>query len=190
MLCHAVLFTCRLLRYTKAGLNGQRGQSSAGPDRALQTAQEQNRSSRHTVTVAGMIANLIDSRDYEVLSKISKSEHCIKEIILHVGTPTVVERLVDFLMEIECAKLFHLSNRTGSPHDFLERVERPTMPLQFCVDPGVLHEHAGPNLAANARVMSALLDQLMDTARGNEYEPVFCFLWDVQISLTTVSLCI
>lgn len=136
-----------------------------------------------------MLAALIDTNDTQVLSRLSRSEHSIKEIILHVGTPSVVEPLVDFLVQLEFAKVWIISDRSVASYDLFDRIERPAMALEFCVDPGVLNQQAGPNFVANCRALTDLLDGLMGSVAAPQSDPTYRFLWNAQISLSTVLLC-
>ena len=44
---------------------------------------------------------MIESQDAETIMKLSKTESCIKEMILHMGTPSVLIPIVDFLAQLE-----------------------------------------------------------------------------------------
>lgn len=86
--------------------SGQRGASSGHVNRSPKSGHSPPGPGDGFSTISDMLAALIDTNDTQVLSRLSKSEHSIKETILHVGTLSVVEPLVDFLVQLECAKLW------------------------------------------------------------------------------------
>ena len=178
------------LRFLGFGLNGQRGGSSATQPERSDSGLGGTSPADEGPTVAGMLAEIIDSRNIERISLISKAESFIREIIVHMGTPTVTSRLVDFLMEVESAKRYHLSDRSRAPRDFLSELVRPDIPARFCSDPGILKGNAGPNFNNHCRAMADLVDLLMDPLTQQQGHPTYCFLWDVQISVATIICCL
>ena len=178
------------LRFLGLGLNGQRGGSSATQPERADSGVGGTTPAGEGPTPAVMLAEIIDSRNIERLSLISKAESFIREIIVHMGTPTVTSRLVDFLMEVECAKRYHLSDRSRDPRDFLAELVRPDIPLRFCSDPGVLKGNTGPNFGSHCRAMADLVDLLMDRFGQQQSHPTYCFLWDVQITVATIICCL
>ena len=140
---------------------GQRGLSSGARSRSSDAGRSPPCPGVGYSTISDMLATLIDTRDVLLLSRFSKTESCIKEIILHIGTPSIVTPLVDFLMQLQCAKLWCISDRKIASHDLMDRIERPEMALEFCSDAGVLNSQVGPHFATNSRAMAGLLDGMM-----------------------------
>ena len=171
-------------------LNGQRGISSATRPEQPNAEGREHPPIGDGPSPSSIIAEIIDSRNVDHLSLISKSESFIREVIVHMGTPTMISRLVDFLMEVECAKRYHLSDRTREPRDFLTDLVRPDIPLRFCADPGILKGQTGPNFGNHCRAMADLVDLMMDRFEQQQAHPTFCFLWDVQITVATIICCL
>jgi hypothetical protein len=167
----------------------QRGRSSAGSERACAHLKGPPKPGEGFATVSDMIAAFIESNNTQTLSKISQGESCIKEVILHVGTPTLVTPLIDFLIQIECAKLWCLSDKSKPSFDFVDQVERPAMPLQFCTDPGILGQQASLNFVVKCRALAELLEEMLDSVAAPQSDATYCFLWDVQITVSTILLC-
>ena len=65
-------------------------------------------------TVSDMLVKMIEFQDTETVTKLSKTENCIKEMVLHMGTPTVLVPIVDFLGQLEGAKQYY--PQTNSVH--------------------------------------------------------------------------
>ena len=98
----------------------------------------------------------------------------IREVIVHVGAPTVTSRLADFLQEVECAKRCHLSDRSCEPGDFLAELVCPDIPSRFCSDPGILKGNTGPNFGNHCRAMVDFVDLLMDRFAHQQNHPTYC----------------
>ena len=154
-------------------LNGQRGISSATRPEQPNAEGRGHPPIGDGPSPSSIIAEIIDSRNVDHLSLISKSESFIREVIVHMGTPTMISRLVDFLMEVECAKRYHLSDRTREPRDFLTDLVRPDIPLRFCADPGILKGQTGPNFGNHCRAMADLVDLMMDRFEQQQTHPTF-----------------
>ena len=140
-------------------------------------------------TVADLLVEMIDSQNTDVISRLSRAENCIRDIA-HMGTPSAIIPLVQFLSQLEGAKKFCLSDRSKTPHDFALESERPLMDLEHCTDPGFLRQQIAPVFLDRCRCFSNILDDLMVSVAGDESDPTFRFLWDVQITLCTIRMCL
>ena len=105
-----------------------------------------------------------------------------------MGTPTAIVPVVQFLAQLEGAKQYCLSDRTGSSHEFAVAAAKPLMNVEHCSDPGFLRQQVSPNFLDKCRIFTSVLDDLMGAIEGTDSDPAFRFLWDVQISLSTVRM--
>ena len=141
-------------------------------------------------TVCDMLVKMIESQDTETITKLSKTENCIKEMLLHMGTPAVLVPIVDFLGQLEGAKQYCLSDKLSSSSEFAKACSKPYMSFEHCSDPGFLRQQASTHFRDKARAFGDVLDELMSTVQAPESDPTFRFLWDVQISLSTILMCV
>ena len=183
---HEKLFTDRS-NHSQVNM-AQRGESSSGSQRSGPHKRGPPGPKDAAKTVADLIVEMIDSQNTEVISCLSRAESCIRDIIAHMGTPSTIIPLVQFLSQLEGAKKFCLSDRSKSPHDFALESERPLMDVEHCTDPGFLRQQIAPVFLDRCRCFSNILDDLMVAVSGNESNPTFRFLWDVQITLSTIRM--
>ena len=132
---------------------------------------------------------MIESQDAETIMKLSKTESCIKEMILHMGTPSVLIPIVDFLAQLEGAKQYCSSDKRSSSFDFAKAVGKPYMNLEHCSAPGFFRQQASPRFRDKTRVFADVLEELMSSIQAPESDPTFRYSWDVQITLSTILMC-
>ena len=162
----------------------QRGQSSSTPEMVAHWRGPPEPGEGFSM-VSDMLVKLIESQDAGTIMKRSKIESCIKEMVLHMGTPSVLLPIVDFLAQLEGAKQYCLSDKRSPSFDFAKAVGKPYMNLEHCSDPDFF-ETAG---ITSLPVFADVLDELMSSIQAPERDPTFRYLWDVQITLSTILMC-
>lgn len=99
----------------------QRGRSSADWLRSATTEHGPPKPGQGFATISDMISKLIESESTETIMKVSKSECCIKEMILHMGTPSLLTHDKIPLTDRSCQDLGAWSDKRTGSHKFLER---------------------------------------------------------------------
>lgn len=139
-------------------------------------------------TVADLLVEMIDSQNTDVISDLAGQK--IASVTSHIWERPAIIPLVQFLSQLEGAKKFCLSDRSKTPHDFVLESERPLMDLEHCTDPGFLRQQIARVFLDRCRCFSNILDDLMVSVAGDESDPTFRFLWDVQITLCKIGMCL
>ena len=142
-----------------------------------------------SIMISGLIGDILDTQNLDEVRKVGKAEACIKEIILRMGSPTVIKPLIDFLMEIEAAKQWISKGKAFEPHNYLGTLCRPAMRSEDCCGPEILRHRASPHFNGNCEAFDSWLIELLSSLTAPEDNPAVRFIRDVHISLRTILLC-
>ena len=118
----------------------QRGRSSADRLRSATTEHGPPKPGQGFATISDMISKLIEPESTEAIIKVSKSECCIKEIILHTGTPSLLTHDEIPLIDRSCQDLGACQTSEPVRTNFWKGLERPQMASEHCAHPVILQQ--------------------------------------------------
>eukprot|EP00435_Cladocopium_sp_Y103_P030688 s391_g7.t1 len=167
----------------------QAGTSSARPRNSLCIRRPPTRAESNQ-TVADLFVKILTVADPEILRLLERAEAVIREVILLCGTPQLITSLVDYLMELECAKRYMDSDKAVEPHKLKAKTTRPDMPSEHCRGLGILRQRASMHFSEDLESLDHLIDEMitMSMDGGEPSDPLVRFISEVQMTANMLFL--